>query len=156
MVLAEVSAGLSALSAAYEIAKGLKDINDQVRLNAAIIELQAQILAAQEGAGAARRQIDELEHQLDRRNKWAETAAKYALQDFGSNTFAYAFVKEDGDPAPAHCVCPRCFEEEKRSILQRTGYANGQEHYRCAACDLVLHLGTYQAPPRNPPGNGFI
>jgi hypothetical protein len=44
----EIFAGLSAIKTAFDIAKGLKDIDDATRRNAAVIELQEKILAAQE------------------------------------------------------------------------------------------------------------
>jgi hypothetical protein len=46
-MVAEVFAGLTALKTAVDIARGLKDIDDATRRNAAIIELQEKILAAQ-------------------------------------------------------------------------------------------------------------
>jgi hypothetical protein len=46
-MVAEVFAGLSAIKTAFDIAKGLKDIDDATRRNAAVIELQEKILFAQ-------------------------------------------------------------------------------------------------------------
>ena len=43
----EAFAGMSALKAALDIARGLKEIDDATRRNAAIIELQDKILSAQ-------------------------------------------------------------------------------------------------------------
>jgi len=57
-VVGEVFAGLGALKTAFDIAKGLKDIDDAARRNAAVIELQEKILAAREaqsGAAGSRR-----------------------------------------------------------------------------------------------------
>jgi hypothetical protein len=39
-MVAEVFAGLGAFKTAFDIAKGLKDIDDATRRNAAVIELQ--------------------------------------------------------------------------------------------------------------------
>ena len=47
-MVGEVFAGFSAIKSAFDIAKGLKDINDATRRNAAVIELQEKILAAQQ------------------------------------------------------------------------------------------------------------
>ncbi|MFZ3324849.1 MAG: hypothetical protein WA231_02690 [Methylocella sp.] len=46
-MVAEVFAGLSAIKTAFDLAKGLKDIDDATRRNAVIIELQEKILTAQ-------------------------------------------------------------------------------------------------------------
>src|SRR5262249_3392802 len=47
-MVGEVFAGLGAIKTAFDIAKGLKDIDDAARRNAAVIELQEKILAAQQ------------------------------------------------------------------------------------------------------------
>ena len=39
-MVAEIYGGISALKSAFDIAKGLKDIDDAARRNAAVIELQ--------------------------------------------------------------------------------------------------------------------
>ena len=46
-MVAEVFVGLGSIKAAFDIAKGLKDIDDATRRNTAIIELQEKILSAQ-------------------------------------------------------------------------------------------------------------
>ena len=47
-MVAEIYAGLSAFKAMFDMAKGLKDINDAAIRNGAVIELQEQILSAQQ------------------------------------------------------------------------------------------------------------
>ena len=46
-MVAEVYAGIGAIKAAFDLTKGLKDIHDAAIRNAAVIELQEKILAAQ-------------------------------------------------------------------------------------------------------------
>ena len=64
----EIFAGLTAIKTAFDIAKGLKDIDDAARRNAAVIELQGKILDAQSGqaalietVGALKARVAELE-----------------------------------------------------------------------------------------------
>jgi len=63
-MVGEIYAGIGAVKAAFEIAKGLKDINDATIRNAAIIELQEKILRAQEEQSALVDRTRELEQQL--------------------------------------------------------------------------------------------
>ena len=63
-MVVEIYAGIGAVKAAFEIAKGLKDINDATIRNAAIIELQEKILRAQEEQSALVDRTRELEQQL--------------------------------------------------------------------------------------------
>ncbi len=46
-MVSEIFAGLGAFKTMFDIAKGLKDINDAAARNAAVVELQEKILAAQ-------------------------------------------------------------------------------------------------------------
>jgi hypothetical protein len=52
-VVAEIYGGLAAAKAAFDIAKGLKDIHDATVRNAAVIELQEKILSEKESRSAA-------------------------------------------------------------------------------------------------------
>lgn len=47
MVVSEIAGGIGAFKAMMDIAKALKDLNDAALRNAAVIELQGQILTAQ-------------------------------------------------------------------------------------------------------------
>ncbi len=51
-MVAEVFAGLGAIKTAFDLAKGLKDIDDATRRNAAVIKLQEKILDAQQAQSA--------------------------------------------------------------------------------------------------------
>ena len=61
-MVAEVFAGVSALKTAFDIAKGLKDIDDAARRNAAVIELQEKILSAQHAESELTETVSELKN----------------------------------------------------------------------------------------------
>jgi hypothetical protein len=63
-MVAEVYAGLAAFKSAFDLAKGLKDINDAAIRNAAIIELQGKILAAQHDQSELVQHLRELEQEI--------------------------------------------------------------------------------------------
>jgi len=142
MVAAEIATGYSALKTAYEIAKGLKDIHDRVQLNDAIIDLQERILAAQEAAASARDRLRELQETVAAYENWATIEARYQLKDFGNHTFAYELKSIDDEPY--HLVCPSCFQERRRQILQYVSQSNNQRHYRCGSCKQTFSLGEYR------------
>lgn len=139
----EIATGFSALKSAYEIAKGLKDINDRVALNAAVIDLQEKILSAQEAAASAKDRLRELQDTIAAFENWESTAARYRLKDFGEGTFAYELAINDPHGEPAHLACPNCFQQRKRSILQFSHTGSGRRHFDCQACGKKLELGTY-------------
>jgi uncharacterized protein YlxW (UPF0749 family) len=69
-MVAEAFAAVGALKAAFDIAKTLKDMNDAVARNAAVIELQGQILTAQEAQSALTDRIRELEKKVAGFETW--------------------------------------------------------------------------------------
>jgi hypothetical protein len=141
MVVSEISAGFGALSAAYEIAKGLKNIDDRVKLNAAVIELQEKILSAQEATAQSREKMRSLEQQLEAFQNWETTAERYELKDFGSHTYAYSAKPDRLNGDPAHLACPNCFRERRLSILQYEGTYSGRKRFICQGCDKHVDLG---------------
>src|SRR5690606_20042946 len=111
--MVDIATGYTALKAAYDMAKGLKDIDDRVKLNAAIIELQEKILSAQEATSEARDRLRELEAEVGVLKQWEAKADRYALRDYGGGTFAYELRPDQANGEPIHRLCPKCFEDRK-------------------------------------------
>src|SRR5258708_7911008 len=85
-MVAEVFAGFGALKTAFDIAKGLKDIDDAARRNAAIIELQEKILSAEQSQSALIERVHDLEKEVAGFEQWEAEKKRYALTDFGGNS----------------------------------------------------------------------
>jgi hypothetical protein len=102
-MVAEIFAGVSALKSAFDIAKGLKDIDDATRRNAAVIELQEKILSAQEMQSTLINRVTNLEKELARFETWEAEKQRYKLTDYGGGTFAYALKEEEArGTTPSH------------------------------------------------------
>jgi hypothetical protein len=145
---AEILAGLGALKTAFDLAKGLKDIDDAARRNAAVIELQEKILAAQEAQSTLVKHIDELEAKVTGYENWETEKKRYALTDFGGNSFAYALKPEEANGEPAHRICPNCYEKRQKAILQfKFRAATGRDKWICNNCSKEFEFG-HPAPPR--------
>ncbi|TJV70367.1 MAG: hypothetical protein E5X76_20240 [Mesorhizobium sp.] len=141
MVVAEIATGYGALKSAYEIAKGLKDINDRVALNAAVIDLQEKILSAQEAASEAKQKLRELQEIINDFDDWAATATRYRLKDYGCQSYAYEAKQESLGGDPPHIACPNCFRERRLSILQFDDTYWGRKKFKCLACAKEVDLG---------------
>lgn len=140
--MVDIAAGYTALKAAYDITKGLKDIDDRVKLNAAVIELQERILSAQEATAEARERLRELETQLAERDAWETMASRYVLKDYGGSPFAYELLSDRADGEPVHRICPTCYQKRSRSILQYKYCDNTKrDHYSCSACCTEFVFG---------------
>jgi hypothetical protein len=106
-MVGEVFAGFTAAKAAFDIAKGLKDLDDRTRRNAAVIELQEQILTAQAEQAAAIERIRHLEKQVADFEAWDAEKKRYELKNIGHSCFARMLKPEARGGEPPHFVCAK-------------------------------------------------
>jgi len=151
-MIAEAAAGLTAIRHISDLTRGLKDLSDQTKINAAIIDIQTAALDLQKSIFELNRERDQLyaENQ-ELRQKLSNSAEKsadldrYELKDFGSQTFAY--VPKDGHSGsePNHCLCANCFGNGIKSILQFEHITSvKQNKFLCHTCGKETFLGTPQ------------
>jgi len=79
---------------------------------------------------------DGLEAKLVAYQEWDSEAARYHLVELVDGIFVYALKPEQQAGEPAHYLCPHCFGEKRRSILQRPGADH--TNYVCHACKLDI------------------
>jgi hypothetical protein len=141
----EIFAGLGALKTAFDIAKGLKDIDDATRRNAAVIELQEKILAAREAQSTLLDRVGELEEKVAGFETWDTEKQRYELRQLirGGPTFAYA-LKPNAQPVETfHCICASCYQRRIKSILQflRNVFPGSSENVlACPVCKTEVHV----------------
>jgi len=145
-MVAEIYGGLAAAKAAFDIAKGLKDIHDATLRNAAVIELQEKILSTQEAQAALIERIGDLEKEVAAFDKWEAEKEKYELKAV-SNTgmVAYMLKPDTRDSQPPHWLCTNCYESRKTSIIQYSGDMGRDLHYKCPSCSATFR--TYGERP---------
>ena len=143
------------LKTAGETAQKLISLRDTAKFGDAIIELQAQIMAAQHGALAAQEreaamaeEIRGLKTRMAELEAWDTEKQRYELTDFGSGTFAYILKEGMESGEPPHRICAACYQKGHKSILQfQFKVATGQDKYTCPACKTEFDLGEYRNPP---------
>ncbi len=84
---------------------------------------------------------NELERRLTDAEDWKAEAAKYSLKEVGKKAFVYA-PEPDADPlTPMHWLCARCYQEKKKSILQRAGLPTlpWGDTYLCPTCQATIY-----------------
>jgi hypothetical protein len=118
-MVGEIFAGLSALNAALNSVKALKDINDATVRNTAIIELLEKLLIAKETQSALLDRIGDLEKEIARFETWESEKQRYELKTIGSGSFVYALKESMGSAEPPHQICAACYQRGKKSLLQR-------------------------------------
>ena len=133
-MVAEVLAGVSAFKAMFDMAKGLKDINDATIRNGAVIELQEQILTAQAAQSDLIERIRELEKEVASFEQWDAKEQEYELKKVARGAVAYMLKPEGRGTKPPHWVCTHCFQNRKISIMQPLADMGGYLIHKCPGC----------------------
>lgn len=103
----------------------------RIELGEAIIELQSKIAALQTSYQSIWESNEALKKQLASFEKWDEESARYSLISVGGDgACAYEPKHEVPGEAP-HWLCPTCFEDRRKSILQPR---NLMGNYKCPKC----------------------
>lgn len=157
--LGAIAAAASSIKTAFDMSKALLEIRDGTIAQERIIELNRVILAAQSDAMAAQLAhaalLDEvrgLKEEITRVKAWDAEKEKYKLTDIGDGRFAYALKEEMTPGEPPHLICANCYEDGRKSILQReTRFPGRVEVHRCPGCGNELmprRIADSSPPPR--------
>jgi len=142
-MVGEVFAGLGALKTAFDLAKGLKDIDDTARRNAAVIELQEKILTAQVEQAALLDQIRKLEKEVAGFETWEREKQRYELKNLGWGAFAYMLKKAERGTEPPRWICANCYEHDHIATVQYGIFKSGEGYtWYCPSCKNTLMPNT--------------
>ena len=151
--LTALSVALESLKTAYDMAKAMLNLREAAAVQGRIIELQEAILSAQDSAIAAQHDqfslletIRELEKQKAELEAWDAEKDKYELtaieqENRAGKILVYVLKEEAGGSEPKHYLCPRCYQEKRKSILQPETLDIGQVNVLvCQSCGGELNL----------------
>jgi hypothetical protein len=136
-----------------DITKVAIEARDIALMREKVIELQTVIMTAQSGAITAQsdqflllERVRELEAKLAKLEAWDAERARYALQDLGNGVLAYVVKPYAQVAEPSHAICPDCYEEGVKSILQTVTRFPGRAEVRvCQKCGWEGYVeGTWQ------------
>ena len=142
-MLPEITAALASLKTIAELSVlAVKTSTDSrvtekaIELQSALISLQGAMLSLQSQYQDLLQEKDELEKRLADKEKWDADTQNYTLTEIGRKVFAYALKPDRATSAPAHWLCANCYENKKKSVLQRLSGSL----YRCHSCksDLIV------------------
>lgn len=142
----EIFAGLGAFKTMFDMAKGLKDINDAAIRNTAVIALQDQILTAQAAQAALIQRVGDLEGQLTQFEQWGREKERYRLAELPPGVFVYTIKEEARGAEPTHSICAKCYEDRRKSVLNWGESSNGLTKLHCPSCGWQGKTGHYQRP----------
>ncbi|MEQ1577615.1 MAG: hypothetical protein ABL894_08180 [Hyphomicrobium sp.] len=149
MDINQVSAAFSSLQALRDLAGAATNVRDNAaflsksnELHGQIAGLLGEIVAAQQRAAVQNAEIETLKSKLAELENWEKEKARYELVDFGGQTFALRLKANALNGEPTHRLCPDCFQQKRKSILQHLFNSDfGQEHVNCGICKRGLALG---------------
>ena len=137
-----ITVGTAALKSASGVIKDLRSIKTDaavaekaIELNGLILDIQEQFMAAQAERAALAAKVDSLQAELAAKNNWENEKAKYQPHTFETGSLAYALIS-DGD-APQHFICPNCYEDGQRRILQPINIKGGKG-LKCPRCTTEI------------------
>jgi hypothetical protein len=151
MDISIIQAAVTSMRTAYDIAKGMQSLNTMSEVQSTVIVLQKAILEAQEAALDGKRQLLEAEEemrglraQIARATEWDADKSRYTLTtaNGGSTVFALkGSAKREGEPA--HYLCPNCFYDGRRSLLQNATSMDTSRatDWACGVCKLRVSTG---------------
>ena len=154
MDMGSISAAVTSLRAASEIVKTIASLHTAgeiqakaVELNQKILDAQHQVFEANAAQSALLEQVRQLEAELTRAKDWEKQRERYKLVAPFPGCMVYALQKSHSDDEPPHYICPACFQQGRKSILQsRPGAGSGIRfaHLKCTACALKALTPYYQ------------
>lgn len=149
MVIAEVSTIITGIKGTIDIVKGLKSSCDDHTIMQAQTEIREQLLAIlsdaialQEKHSALINEKDELAKKLMEFEHWKQTESEYELKEVVPDKFVYSYKNSQQSTIPMHWLCPNCWNDRKKSILQKIRQTEREAGYICHRCnfDILVYL----------------
>jgi hypothetical protein len=106
-----------------------------IRRNGAVIELQKEILAANEAYSALTKRIGELEKEVADLKAWDAQREQYELVQIGNGSVAVMRKPNADPPEQPAWLCATCYENRKKSYLQFQAPMQRNWVYHCASCN---------------------
>ena len=142
----EFSKAISLLSTITGAAKRLSDAREEVKVNEVaiqlqgiVLDLQSEVIMIQSDYQNILRSKDDLEKKLVEQENWDNERTRYRLEKTGGGNFVYALNVNKNDVEPAHWLCANCYQEKKKSIIQRNPYPK----WLCPRCKTQIVIADF-------------
>lgn len=147
----EVPSLLASAKAAYDIAKGINALKNEVDRNQAVskilevlIAVQSDALSMQEKHSLLTAKIQQLEKECDRLKDWQAEKDRYELREIAPGLFARIEKGLVGNLQSAHKFCATCFEQNSKAPLQQEKIRVGRRlSLTCHRCKSTVIFDSY-------------
>lgn len=138
---------IGATKSALEVVKAMADFRDATKLNTVKFELTRLLLEAIEAQSTLVADKRDLEERIRQLEAWDGEKQRYQLAEVGRGTFAFVLKPDAQGSDPPHMACANCFNQGRRSILQRNPQTlGGRAAFDCPSCQTKITI--------NPPNSG--
>lgn len=114
------------------VQRAVTEINEKTYL------LSQRLTALSAEAETLYRAKTDLEKELVALKKVIVDLERYALQALPTGAFVYALRESFQGTEPAHALCPNCYNQQIKSVLQFAGYESVHKTLRCPRCGTVI------------------
>ena len=133
MVVEAISALSTAMGITGKFVALVEAKNDAER-KLALSDLRDQVMKAQTEAFQLHQENIRIKYEIEKLNEWDKIKSKYKLVKIDIGTFLYKYIP-NGYKIPEHYICPRCYEERERSIIQESELIG-----QCPRCSTAYTL----------------
>jgi hypothetical protein len=161
MDIPAIASFLNSLKATADVAKGLIALNAETAVKEKVIELGGIIIDLQQQASTIlmeqHKLIDEnntLLQKIKQMENWKKTKTQYELAEVSAGIFVQLHDKAEHGGEPSHWACERCFQDQKRSVLQLQFETAGSRTFMCHRCKNSIEVSfnnPYSRLSRNEP-----
>lgn len=137
-----IAGAFGTLKTASDITQGLLALKTDaavsakaVELNRIIFEVQQQLFAAQTDYAAITSRVRDLESQIAQFKNWEHEKQRYELHELAPGTLVYRLKESEQGSEPIHHICPNCYEQGFRSLIQASKSPSFHEHFTCPKCN---------------------
>jgi len=142
----EFSKAIGLISEITSTAKRLAATREEVKVNQVaidlqgiVLDLQSEMMMIQSDYQNVLRSREELEKKLAEQENWNKERARYHLESVGDGSLVYALNTSEQTTQPPHWICAHCYEEKKKSMLQRNPYPQ----WLCPRCKTVIRISDW-------------
>ena len=141
MDLTMITGLFGSLKTAAEITQGLLALKTDAAVSAKVVELngvisdvQQRLFAAQADYATLTSRIRELEAEVADFKNWEQEKQRYQLHELAPGTLVRRIKPAMQGTEPMHDLCPNCYEQGIKSILQRASSKGFFHNFCCPRC----------------------
>jgi ribosomal protein L37AE/L43A len=134
---------------AISLAKSITEVVNDDKLKAKSIELYDTIISLQRGILSLQSEYHSLlqdKHGLKKKlmeiEGWEKEKMKYELVKIGEGVHVFSLKTEYEPSMPSHYICPKCYHDNKKSILVAEYTSSNESKYTCPKCNNYFVTNT--------------